>query len=105
MDKDKWTLVGTYKVHPQKKQSKLQRLKYKIKARYIMWHCHRLIKKGYLATDGEPLKCTRCNSNNLERYNEYWGECHGPIIEEYSIRCKECKQHLGTNSYGSWDTW
>lgn len=115
MSKNKWIHVGgPYHYPPRgcfqhKEQSKIsklaQRLKCKFKAKYIIWHCHKLIRRGYLSSIGEPLKCTHCKSTNLEEYNGIYGECHGPIIEEYSVRCKDCLQHLGTNSYGTWDTW
>ncbi|XZN14478.1 hypothetical protein ACSW9O_15540 (plasmid) [Clostridium perfringens] len=57
------------------------------------------IRKGYIASDGTPLKCHKCGCKEMETY--YTDYIEHTLCEE-SIRCKACKEHLGHWAYGSW---
>lgn len=71
---------------------------YDLKHKYYI---RRDIRKGYIAPDGQPLKCFKCGCKELEEYNEYYMD--GGYREEYSVRCKECKQPLSHWAYGYWE--
>lgn len=61
-------------------------------------HIKSLIADGYIAKDGEPLKCIHCESKELEEklyYEEHW-------IVERDIACKKCGKPLGNWAYGHW---
>lgn len=58
-----------------------------------------LVDKGYCDNDLTPLKCTNCDSHNLERTNIMYDNYH---LVEYQIKCKDCNEILGTWSYGGW---
>lgn len=88
----------------EEKMSLKDKIKYKLYKHGVMVHHKRMVRKGYLDEEGAPLKCTKCNSKNITTYMQMWGDGNG-ILEEYSVKCKDCDTHLGTNSYGSWDTW
>lgn len=61
-----------------------------------------MIKEGYRSSnDFAPLKCYDCDSSNLETYDECYEE-HWVLVE-YSVRCKDCKQHQATWAYGNWN--
>lgn len=62
-------------------------------------HINRLIKQGYISSDGTPLKCTNCKSTDLEDYNHVYEDYY---CVEYSVRCKQCKSNQGLWSYGNW---
>lgn len=57
------------------------------------------IKQGYILSDGTPIKCYKCKSKKLEKYNY---DCIEHTICEYSVRCEKCGQILGHWAYGSW---
>lgn len=59
-----------------------------------------LVWRGYLDKDGAPLKCPFCRCKEIETYNTFRHD--QGFIEEYWVRCKNCKEHLGTWAYGSW---
>ncbi|QQO40655.1 zinc ribbon binding domain protein [Bacillus phage 000TH008] len=59
-----------------------------------------LIKDGFITEGGVPIKCYECCSENLEDYQHYYAE--GSLVE-YSVRCKDCGEHVSTWSYGFWD--
>lgn len=78
----------------------IHKLKVKIsdlRLRYQLW---RDVKNGYITNDGTPLKCYKCNSKDMKKYNEYYEE-HWCV--EYDIRCKECRAKLGHWAYGNWE--
>ena len=60
----------------------------------------RLINEGFISESGKPLKCLHCKSNDLEEYMPFYEEHWGKI--EYSVKCKECKEHVATWAYGNW---
>jgi len=59
-----------------------------------------LEKEGYINEKGQPLKCLHCDSKNLEDYGHIY-ENLGCV--EYQVRCKDCKKHVNTWSYGNWE--
>lgn len=64
---------------------------------YIDW----CVDMGYISSDGTPLKCHKCDSKELEEYDEHymeWGD-----REEYSVRCKQCGTEVGHWAYGNWN--
>lgn len=82
------------------KQNILEKIRCKysdMRFRYYIW---RDIKKGYIAEDGQPLKCFKCGSKEMEDYGEYY-EDH--LCVEYGVKCKHCGQKLGYWAYGSWE--
>lgn len=58
-----------------------------------------MVDNGFMSEDGEPLKCFKCESTELEDANidriEYG-------ILEYDMRCKGCKTIVGHWAYGNW---
>ena len=60
------------------------------------------IKHGYIETNGRPIKCIYCNSEELEDFDEYYLDGYGSHLLEYSVRCKKCGKTAGIWSYGSW---
>ena len=60
---------------------------------------HYLYTRGFITNDGEPKRCVYCGSNNMEVYDKMYDNCY---LVEYSVRCKDCNNRLGTWSYGSW---
>lgn len=58
-----------------------------------------LLNEGFIREDGTPLKCFQCESKNLEEYQEYYEEYRRI---EFSVRCKDCKEHVNTWVYGNW---
>jgi hypothetical protein len=82
------------------KQNIFKKIRYKysdLRFRYYIW---RDIKKGYIAENGKPLKCYKCDSKDLEEYGHYYEE-HWCI--EYGVKCKHCGQKLGYWAYGRWE--
>ena len=60
------------------------------------------IKRGYIDTDHEPLKCT-CGSIDLEECNQdYLNPGYRGNILEFDCRCKKCGKILGHWAYGYW---
>lgn len=60
------------------------------------------IKRGYIAEDHEPLKCT-CGSTDLEECNQdYLDTYYRATMLEYDCRCKKCGKILGHWTYGYW---
>lgn len=59
-----------------------------------------LIKEGYIAEDGHPLKCHECEGTEMETRDEWHGD-YGRI-DEYTLQCKTCKAQTGHWAYGGW---
>lgn len=78
----------------------IHNLKVKISDSRLRFYIWLDVKRGYIAKDGTPLKCYKCNSTNLENYNKYYEE-HWCI--EYSVKCKEYGTKLGHWAYGNWE--
>jgi hypothetical protein len=57
------------------------------------------INNGYLAEDLEPIKCHKCNSENLK---EVIKAIDGGHVSEKECECGECGQSLGYWAYGHW---
>ena len=56
----------------------------------------------YVADDGAPLKCTKCESVELKEIpKEFIEGCTGPC--EYEVVCSKCNQKLGYWAYGYWE--
>lgn len=60
----------------------------------------RLFQAGYVAEDGEPIKCEYCGSRDLEDCDFYKEDLY---VVEYNKRCKQCRKYLGTWAYGKWN--
>lgn len=60
------------------------------------------IKRGYIDSDHEPLKCP-CGCIDLEECNQdYLNQGYRGTILEYDCRCKQCGRVLGHWAYGYW---
>jgi len=59
-----------------------------------------LVKRGYLAEDYEPMKCTKCRSKRFKEHSRYYDEFG---VVEYQLRCKGCGWNLAIWSYGNWE--
>ena len=73
----------------------------KIEAEEKAWQeeVDRLIEHGYITTKNEPLKCTACESANLEDVNtDYWAG----YIMSFDRKCKDCGVTLNYWDTGSW---
>ena len=85
---------------------KIEKIKRKIICKYSDWKLKKRIKweikHGYIETDGNPIKCIYCNSEELEDFDEYYLDGHGSTLLEYSVRCKKCGKTVGIWSCGSW---
>ena len=66
------------------------------------WHeeMGRLIEGGYITRENEPLKCTECDSVDLEDVNKDIWAGH---LMSYDCRCKNCGVRLGSWDTGSWN--
>jgi len=62
-------------------------------------YLNKLFEDGYIAKDGEPLKCEFCNSKELEDFNESYND-YG--LMEYGVKCKDCGKVLAYWAYGNW---
>lgn len=63
-----------------------------------------LIDQGYLREDLAPIKCTKCDSTNLENGHYEIGGWNIPegVVCEYDCICKDCGQINGHWAYGGW---
>ena len=59
-----------------------------------------MVKQGYIAEDGTPLKCHFCGSKKLEEVGQYYEDC---VLVEYEVKCKLCGKRVGYWAYGSWE--
>jgi hypothetical protein len=59
----------------------------------------RLIEHGYITTKNEPLKCTACESANLE---DVVMDTLDGYTMSYNRKCKDCGEVLGSWDTGSW---
>lgn len=78
-----------------------KRIKMKYDELVFKFNIWRDIKLGFTAPDGQPLKCFKCKSKEMEEYGQYYMD--GGYTEEYSIRCRACGQKLGHWAYGYWE--
>lgn len=62
-------------------------------------HINEIIKDGYIAEDGTPLKCF-CGDTDFEESDQYYEDCH---TVEFTLNCKACDKRVGYWAYGSWD--
>ncbi len=58
----------------------------------------RLVREGYIAENGAPLKCHFCESKNFDEKCYY--EEHTAV--EKVVNCKACGKQVGNWSYGAW---
>ena len=76
----------------------------KLKTKVYQWsykrYINKQIRKGYLTEDMQPLKCPYCECDQLETYQTFYDDCHR--LEEYWVRCSNCKKDVGLWSYGYW---
>lgn len=73
--------------------NKIKLLVYTIATKYLQW-------RGYLGKDYEPLKCPFCHCKKIETYERFIHD--QGFVEEYWVRCSNCKERLGVWAYGSW---
>ena len=75
--------------------------------RLAMDNCSELSREEYLSltvnlgfneSDGCPIKCWNCGSEDLSSENSY----DETYIVEITVRCSKCKKHVGDWSYGNW---
>ena len=73
----------------------------KIEAEEKAWQeeVDRLIEHGYITTKNEPLKCTACESANLE---DVVMDTLDGYTMSYDRKCKDCGEVLGSWDTGSW---
>ena len=64
-----------------------------------MEYLKKQIEDGYIASDGEPLKCPSCGGNNLE---EKTVDSIGYTVAEKICYCGDCWQNLGYWAHGYW---
>lgn len=64
-----------------------------------------LVFKGYIKPNGEPIKCKKCKSKDLEEANKQVGGWNIPegCLTEYDIKCKKCGAICGHWCYGNWE--
>ncbi|HHT98029.1 MAG TPA: hypothetical protein GXZ90_09085 [Clostridiales bacterium] len=60
---------------------------------------NKLEDEGYIAEDGEPLKCQHCNNKSFVEKDSYF-ECVGRV--EYTLVCDKCNEFAGHWAYGYW---
>lgn len=63
------------------------------------------IKLGYIAEDGEPLKCDKCECTDFIYYNHDFLDYIGSVginVLEYMVKCSKCNKDVGYWSYGHW---
>jgi hypothetical protein len=58
-----------------------------------------LVKDGFIAEKGHPLKCRFCDSKSFKEHDEYYDE-HG---KEYQVSCNDCGEKLSIWAYGCWN--
>lgn len=56
---------------------------------------------GRINKDGSPRKCPRCGCRRMETYQRFMDK--QGYIEEYWVRCDECKKHIAVWAYGAWE--
>lgn len=61
-------------------------------------YLNNLIKEGYIAESGKPLKCFCGNTSFIE--TDLIKEEH--CVVEYKLQCNECNKIVGYWSYGYW---
>lgn len=55
---------------------------------------------GYKTKEGEPIKCPHCKCKKIETYETFRHD--QGFVEEFWVRCDNCKEPLGVWAYGSW---
>ena len=60
------------------------------------------IEDGYIDSKGFPLKCFKCDGEELFQTNsQYLDSIGGPLLE-YDMKCKNCDTIVGSWAYGHW---
>lgn len=79
---------------------KVYLLKYKV--RRFIFYLHHIWNwvAGYQKLDGKPRKCPYCKCKTLETYETFRHD--QGFIEEYWVRCSNCKKQVGVWAYGHW---
>lgn len=95
----KITNDGTEQTYYSIPKSIYLRLKYRYSDMGMKHYIKKMIRKGYLAKDLEPLKCTKCKCTEFKRDQEWYGPTG---VEEFTLQCTNCGEHVGHWSYGSW---
>lgn len=95
-------------MHNKNKNNIPLKIKFKWKLVDLKYHIipyKLLILRGYIKSDGEPIKCRKCKSKNLEECNHQIGGFNIPegCLTEYDIKCKKCGAICGHWEYGSWE--
>lgn len=68
--------------------------------KYLTYKLNRLIKKGFIAKDFEPIKCFHCGHDRL-----HWKDIDSVenITLEKEVTCQKCKKVVGYWVTGNWD--
>ncbi len=84
-------------------QEETPELKAKRLAEEKAWHeeMGRLIEGGYITRENEPLKCTECESTDLE--DVITDTLDRYIVLGYDRKCKDCGVTLNYWYTGSWN--
>lgn len=58
---------------------------------------------GYYKADGEPLRCTNCDSWHDSDHEVLIYDTINGHASEYSIHCRLCGSYMGYWAYGYWE--
>jgi hypothetical protein len=56
--------------------------------------------EGYIAKDGQPLKCRFCDSTKPFKESDIYHENYFKV--EYQLSCSDCNNRLSIWAYGQW---
>lgn len=100
----KITNEGTKQEYYSLPKSIYLKIKWNLTGRITERHIKRLIRKGYLGEDLEPLICPYCKSTNIKHCNHEVGGYNIPegCVTEYDAVCDDCKHIVGHWAYGYW---
>lgn len=61
--------------------------------------------KGYIKSDGQPIKCKKCKCKDLIECNHDIGGWNIPegVLTEFDVRCSKCGNLCGHWAYGNWE--
>lgn len=80
-------------------------MKDKIRNYLIGWKLWYLIWSGYFNEQGEPLRCTKCDSWHHSDHVQRIVDTVNGIPCEIELKCKLCGNQMGYWAYGYWDSY